>query len=251
MPVQVSPFRRLAAGHLLGDDYAERRGAGGRMFIRMLIVDARDETRAELVRVLDANPAITVVGQAAKGAEATARAERLRPDVVLINVHEGAAGAAPLIAALRETLPRARTLALMSADASPSLVSAVALAGVSHLVRKAGHGGLVEAVLAEYGAGSSPSGRGPEKVLRASTAPTAAGAGDAAAKRARNGEDVVGSREDQVLRMVALGFTDAEISKQMFISPRSVQNILGRIREQTGLQRRTELVRWATEHDIV
>jgi DNA-binding CsgD family transcriptional regulator len=47
---------------------------------------------------------------------------------------------------------------------------------------------------------------------------------------------------------VALGHTDKEIGGQLYISPRTVQNHLTRIRHKTGLQRRSELARWAADH---
>ena len=59
----------------------------------------------------------------------------------------------------------------------------------------------------------------------------------------------VGVREE-LLRLVVHGKTDSEIGKELFISPRTVQNHLTRIREKTGLRRRSELTRWAVEHAI-
>jgi len=61
---------------------------------------------------------------------------------------------------------------------------------------------------------------------------------------------LLGPRELEVLRGVAQGKTDIEIGEELFISPRTVQNHLTRIREKTGLRRRSELTRWAVEHAI-
>jgi DNA-binding CsgD family transcriptional regulator len=58
-------------------------------------------------------------------------------------------------------------------------------------------------------------------------------------------------REAEILRLVVQGRTDVEIGKALFISPRTVQNHLTRIREKTGLKRRSELTRWAVEHAFV
>ena len=58
------------------------------------------------------------------------------------------------------------------------------------------------------------------------------------------------TRELEILRLVADGLTDNEIGKQLYISPRTVQNHLTRIREKTGLRRRSELARWAVEHAV-
>ena len=61
---------------------------------------------------------------------------------------------------------------------------------------------------------------------------------------------LIAPRELEVLRLVADGRTDSEIAGQLYISPRTVQNHLTRIRQKTGLGRRPELVRWAVEHAI-
>ena len=74
------------------------------------------------------------------------------------------------------------------------------------------------------------------------------------ARRARGEQPalrpLIGSREQEVLRLIAQGCTDKEIAATVFISPRTVQNHLTRIREKTGLRRRAELTRWAMEHAL-
>ena len=56
------------------------------------------------------------------------------------------------------------------------------------------------------------------------------------------------SSELNVLRLVADGRTDKQISATLYISPRTVQSHLAQIRAKTGVRRRTQLARWATEH---
>jgi DNA-binding CsgD family transcriptional regulator len=55
-------------------------------------------------------------------------------------------------------------------------------------------------------------------------------------------------RELEVVRLVADGLTDNEIGKQLYISPRTVQNHLTSVRQKTGLRRRPEFARWAVKH---
>jgi DNA-binding CsgD family transcriptional regulator len=57
-------------------------------------------------------------------------------------------------------------------------------------------------------------------------------------------------RELEIMRLVVQGKTDAEIGQELFISARTVQSNLTRIRVKTGLRRRSELTRWAVEHAI-
>ena len=59
---------------------------------------------------------------------------------------------------------------------------------------------------------------------------------------------LLAQREQEVLRLLAQGCTDREIGGKLYISPRTVQNHLTRIREKTGMRRRSELARWAVEH---
>jgi DNA-binding NarL/FixJ family response regulator len=56
--------------------------------------------------------------------------------------------------------------------------------------------------------------------------------------------------ELEVLRLVANGSTDAQISQSLFISSRMVQSHLSRIRTKVGVRRRAQLARWATEHAL-
>jgi DNA-binding CsgD family transcriptional regulator len=56
------------------------------------------------------------------------------------------------------------------------------------------------------------------------------------------------AEERELLRLIAQGWTDREIGAALYISARTVQNRLGRIREKTGMRRRSELASWAAEH---
>ena len=58
------------------------------------------------------------------------------------------------------------------------------------------------------------------------------------------------TRELEVLRLVAMGRTDSQIAEEIYVSPRTVQNHLARIRDKTGLRRRSELTRWAVVHAV-
>ena len=59
------------------------------------------------------------------------------------------------------------------------------------------------------------------------------------------------ARELDILRLVARGMTDNEIGAELYLSPRTVQNHLSRLREKIGVRRRSELARWAVEHAVV
>jgi len=62
-----------------------------------------------------------------------------------------------------------------------------------------------------------------------------------------SGRPLLMSREQDILRLMAHGYTDREIGAQLYVLTRTVQNNLTRIRLKTGLRRRSELARWAVE----
>ncbi len=79
--------------------------------------------------------------------------------------------------------------------------------------------------------------------------------GDANVNRAggemtMNPKSRLAARELAVLRLLADGMTDKQIGASLYVSPRTVQAYLARIRDKTGLRRRAQLARWATEHSI-
>ena len=61
------------------------------------------------------------------------------------------------------------------------------------------------------------------------------------------GHSALTEREHRILRLVAEGRTDGEIADALFLCRRTIQNHLASIREKTGLRRRVELARWASE----
>jgi DNA-binding CsgD family transcriptional regulator len=59
---------------------------------------------------------------------------------------------------------------------------------------------------------------------------------------------LLSAREQEILRLVAQGLTDKQIAARLYLSPRTIQNHLTRMREKTGTRRRSELTRWAVIH---
>ena len=141
---------------------------------------------------------------------------------------------------LREELPEVRTLALTASESPESLLGAISSGAQGYLTKLTGAEELRQAVITIHGDGSVVEPRLARHLLR-----EYAGGSDASSMR-----PVLTSRESEILRLVARGHTDNEIGAQLYLSPRTVQNHLTRIREKTGLRRRSELTRWAVEHAL-
>jgi DNA-binding NarL/FixJ family response regulator len=213
------------------------------MHIRVLVADDFPLVRDGVAQALDRDPGIDVVGKASNGEEALKLAHELKPDVMVLDLHMPELGGIGVLQRLRQELPDVRALALTASESPESLLGAISSGAQGYLTKLTGAEELRQAVITIHGDGSVVEPRLARHLLRE----YAGGAtpGDASSMR-----PVLTQRESEILRLVARGHTDNEIGAQLYLSPRTVQNHLTRIREKTGLRRRSELTRWAVEHAL-
>jgi DNA-binding NarL/FixJ family response regulator len=219
-----------------------RRAGGDRMKIRVLVAEDHPLVREGIMRALERDPGIEVIGEADNGITAMDLARQLKPDVMVLDLRMPGLGGAAVLERLRAELPEIRAL-IMTANESPeSLLDAVAAGAAGYLSKRTTGEELRQAVITTYGGGSVITPELAGHLLREFSG-SARGEGSSV-------RPLLAARELEILRLVADGLTDKEIGKQLYISPRTVQNHLTRIREKTGLRRRSELARWAVEHAI-
>ena len=210
------------------------------MKIRVLVVDDFPLVREGLIASLEVDPDIEVIGEAADGQEGLELARELRPDVVLVDMRMPGLGGPPMLARLREELPETRVLVVTASEKAETLLEAVAAGAAGYLTKRVSGRELRHAVITVHGGGSVITPALARHLLREYS-------------HVSRGEPMsirplLAQREQEVLRLLAQGCTDREIGGKLYISPRTVQNHLTRIREKTGMRRRSELARWAVEH---
>jgi DNA-binding NarL/FixJ family response regulator len=210
------------------------------MHIRVLLVDDFPLVRHGIGAALESDPAIEVVGYAGNGREGVARALELRPDVVVLDMRMPESGGAVVLEQLREKLPRTRVLVVTASERSETLLEAIAAGAAGYLTKRASLQELCQAVISVHSGGSVVSPELASKALR-----EYAGAPNGVGIAAR---PLLTSRERDILRLLGDGLTDKQIAERLFISPRTVQSHLARVRDKTGLNRRSALARWAAEH---
>lgn len=214
------------------------------MYIRVLLVDDFPLVREGIAAALEADPAIEVVGQAATAPEGLDRARELRPDVVVLDMRMPEAGGLVLLEQLTEELPDTKVLVMTASEKADTLLQAVAGGAAGYLTKRANRRELVDAVITVHGGGSVVPPQLAAELLRDYR--RVSGNGGTATNG--NGYSMLTPREREIVGLVSQGLTDKEIGARLFISPRTVQNQLGRIRDKTGRGRRSELARWAVEH---
>jgi two-component system response regulator NreC len=196
--------------------------------------------RSGLKLLLDAEEDLEVVGEAGNFQEAVLRTRSLKPDVVLMDVvMPGASGIETTPAVLKEH-PDAHVLVLSMQD-DPTYVREAFAAGASGYVLKEAADEEVVGAIREVAGG----GRYVHPTLGARLI-----AADAE-ERARAEADPLTDREREVLRLLALGHTNQEIAKSLFLSVRTVETHRAHIMQKLRLSTRAELVQYAMEQGLL
>jgi DNA-binding NarL/FixJ family response regulator len=211
------------------------------MTIRVLLVDDHAVVRAGLRLLLDGEDDIETVAEAGDAREAVFEARAAKPDVVLMDVTlgTGKSGIEATPEMLREA-PEAKVLILSMQD-DPRYVREAFAAGASgYVLKEAADTELVNAVR-EVAAG----GRYVHPALGARIA-----AADAEAERSA-AEDPLSEREREVLRLLALGHTNQEIAKMLFVSVRTAETHRAHIMQKLRISTRAELVRYAIARGVL
>ena len=208
--------------------------------IHVLIVDDHTLVRSGLRLLLEAEPDVVVDDEAGDAEQAIRLARLHKPHVVLLDVvMPGRSGleAAPDIL---DAAPKAKILVLSMQD-DPSYVRQAFSAGATgYLLKEAADDELVQAVR-EVASG----GRYVHPALGARLAAAEAEA------RARAEADPLSDREREVLRLLALGHTNQEIAKLLFISVRTAETHRAHVMQKLRLSTRAELVRHALQQGLL
>ena len=208
--------------------------------IRVLIVDDHAVVRSGLRKVLEAADGFEVVGEAGDMRNAVFEARAQKPDVVLMDVvMPGASGIEATPAVLKEA-PEAKVVVLSMQD-DPRYVREAFAAGASgYVLKEAAATELVQAIREVADGGRYVH---PALGARMITAE--------AEERRRAEEDPLSEREREVLRLLALGHTNQEIAKMLYISVRTAETHRAHIMQKLRLTTRAELVRYALDQGLL
>ncbi len=212
--------------------------------IKVLLVDDEELIRFGLRAVLDAQPDLEVVGEAADGAEALGLVRSLRPDVVLMDVRmPGLDGLAATRAILRGTDRPPKILVVTTFEADDYVYEALRAGADGFLLKRSRPAEVVQAVRLAA-AGETLLFPAAIRRLAAARADRADGGG-AVARAGLTG------REGEVLRLMARGLSNAEIGEQLHLGVQTVKTHVSAVLGKLGARDRTQAVIAAYESGFV
>ena len=228
-----------------------RRGRDGvevvRRTARVLVVDAEPIVRHGLRALITAEPDLTHAGEAASPRDALMVAERVRPDVVVVEIEFGRDDrpGLDLVRALLERCRGVRVLVLTGCRDREAMMRTVRL-GVHGYLRKGAETTdivrAVRSVLRGEGVFDPGSSGAPLQVLREP---------DGAEVPDRCRTSLLTDRENQVLKLLAVGMSNREIGTRLMISEATVKFHVRNLRDKLEVRRRTEIVYTAARQGIV
>jgi two-component system response regulator NreC len=206
--------------------------------ITIVLADDHRIVRAGLKLLLEAEEDLKVVAEAGDLELTERRVAAYQPTVLVLDVNMPGGSSVPAIPRLRASSPETRIVILTMQDDAELAREALQAGATGYVLKESAEAELIQAVRL---AGEGRTYLNPEL-----------GARLAAAVPSRSGPpDDLSPREVEVLRLIGLGHTNAEIAGQLFLSVRTVESHRAHIQQKTQRSSRAELVSYAREHGLL
>jgi DNA-binding NarL/FixJ family response regulator len=205
--------------------------------LRVLLVDDHNVVRSGLRALIDAQEDMEVIGEAADGSVACQKATELAPDVVIMDLSMPVLGGAPATERIKQDRPEVRVLAL-TVHEDRSYLQQLLQAGASGYLRKrAAADDLIHAIRAVA--------RGGTFIDPGLTGQMLGGLIGKPPQTGSPARDALSDREEEVLRLIARGYTNREIAAQLDVSVKTVETHKARAMEKLGINSRAGIVAYA------
>ncbi len=214
------------------------------MTTRVLLADDHAVLRSGLRLLLTSQNEYIVVGEASSGTETLTLAEQLQPDLIMLDLSMPALGGLDALPILRKMVPSARILILTMHDDPQYLRQALKHGASGYVLKKAVDAELLSAMRAVL-RGEVYVHPSMTRVLLEDMLPESQSANK------DDAWDSLSEREQEVLKMVALGHTSAEIANNLSLSAKTVETYRARGMEKLGLRSRAALVKFALQEGLI
>ncbi len=205
--------------------------------LNILLADDHTLVREGLKRLIEAEPDMKVIGEAADGRDAVDKAVRLSPRIAVLDVSMGEMNGADAARQIRAACPDTHVLALTVHEDKSYLRELLEAGAAGYVLKRAAAEELIRAIRAVASGGVYVDPRIAGKLFKPFVEPAAA-----------NGTGAeLSDRETAVMRLIAQGYTNKEIAAQLGVSVKTIETYKARSMEKLGLRSRVDIVRIASE----
>lgn len=209
---------------------------------RVLLVDDHEVVRLGLMTLIDDQADMEVVGEAGTASEALLAVERLRPDVVLMDIRLPGEGGLEATERITHAFPESKVVILTSFADDGLVVRAIQAGAAGYVLKQVGNEELLRAIQAAA--------RGQAVLDPMTTQRLLARVRETERRAEQDAFRELSAREMEVLAEVARGHTNAEIGRSLYLSEKTVRNYVSTVLEKLHLTNRIELATYAVEHHI-
>jgi two-component system response regulator NreC len=211
--------------------------------IRVVLADDHHVVRHGLKALLKSDLAMDVVGEAGSGLEAAQAAQRLKPDVLVLDLMMGDVSGISIISQVLKKSPETAVVILSMYGNDCYVMEALQAGAKAYVLKDSPPEELMRAIR-EAAAGR-----------RYLAPPLSDNAVEAYMRKAEDKVldpfDMLSAREREVMHMVARGATSSQVAEKLCISPRTVEVHRARLMQKLGLKNRTELIHYAMRRGIL
>jgi two-component system, NarL family, response regulator NreC len=213
------------------------------MTISIVLADDHPVVRRGMRAIMDSEPDFSIVGEACDGLDTVRLVERLKPDVLVLDLMMPGLSGLEAMRVLRERVPKTRVVVLSMHSNKAFVAEALKIGATGYVLKGCTEDNLVRAV------------RDAAAGVRFLSPSVNAIAIDAYIEQTKAGpfdpHETLTAREREVLQLAAEGKTSTEIAERLHISHRTVENHRAHLMQKLGLQNQTELVRYALDRGML
>jgi DNA-binding NarL/FixJ family response regulator len=207
--------------------------------LRILLADDHKIVRDGLRLLINSQPDLEVVGEAANGKEALLKAHELKPDVIVMDLTMPELNGLQATQQLKASIPQIKVVALTAHEDESYLTQLCKAGAAGYVLKRSAGEELIQAIgtVARGGVHFEPTLA--SKALVRQMSGNLAGTGPPATS--------LSDREKEVLSRIAWGFSNKEIAGELHVSVKTIETYKLRIAEKLGLRSRTEMVQYALQ----
>ena len=208
---------------------------------RILIADDQSLFRAGLARLLDEDPRVEVVGQAADGLEAVKQAAKLKPDVILMDLKMPGIDGIEATRQISEADPTAKVIVLTTFETDSQVIQALKAGARGYVLKDSTADAIISSIVAVVSGERVMAGAVANRVLEMLTGTTTP----------KEFYDGLTNREIEILKLLANGMANKQIAYRLKISEKTVRNHVSNTYEKLGIYDRSQAVLYAVKKGLV